>query len=264
MNSDDKCSMKNIKFEYGISERRASNWNDFLVFINSNLQYRHFVWRGQSDSSWLLEPMLDRVLRKIGKTTDESLVAAHLRRFKYATRGRRGPHPPLMNDENEWWALGQHHGLATPLLDWTRSPFVAAYFALLPSQNSSTGERAVFGISQSTIEFVSHEIKSQHKSNGRPSIIEFVEPLSNENARLVNQNGLFSRSPISIDIEKWMTINFPQNDENVRLWKIVIPDKVREVALKSLNRMNLNHLSLFPDLYGASKFVNIDLEITDY
>jgi len=38
--------------------------------------------------------------------------------------------------------------------------------------------------------------------------------------------------------------------------KIVIPGEIRTEILPFLNNMNINYLSLFPDLEGASKYCN--------
>jgi len=256
--------MKTTYSAYGISEKELNDWDEFLSFVTSNLKYRHFIWRGQADSSWLLEPTLDRILRTISKVGDTRTINSHLKRFKYAIRGRRGLNPPTLENDNDWWALGQHQGLYTPLLDWTKSPFVAAFFAFDSQSESSTGRHAIYGISQHTFQELSNRLKKEHKSSSRPPIIDFVEPFSNENARLVNQGGLFTRSPAGVDIESWMKTNFEKDDSHIRMWKLLLPDSEKKKILQSLNRMNINHLSLFPDIYGASKFVNLDLEIVDY
>lgn len=80
----------------------------------------------------------------------------------------------------------------------------------------------------------------------------------------MNQGGLFTRTPDGVDIRRWVRDNFTEDDNEVVLLKIVLPDEDREYILRSLNRMNINHQSLFPDLYGATGFVNMRLEIQNY
>lgn len=256
--------MKNISYENGISVIEVESWHEYLSFINDNLKYNHFVWRGQTDSSWLLEPTIDRMLKRKGKVNSDYILNSHLTNFKYSVRGRRGSSPPILGDDNDWWALGQHNGLVTPLLDWTKSPFVASFFALASSLVPESGYVAVFGISQSSIHEKSKEIENSFKGKGRAPMVEFIEPLSDENSRLVSQSALFSRSPNNVDIESWVNLNFNGHSATIKMWKILIPYSDREKALRSLNRMNINHASLFPDLYGASKFTNFDIEIDNY
>ena len=96
----------------------------------------------------------------------------------------------------------------------------------------------------------------------RPQM-EFIRPFSDENQRLVNQGGLFTRAPDDTDIETWIRKNF-QGKAGYTLMKIFVPNKDRETSLKTLNRMNINHLTLFPDLFGASIFCNLFTEINKY
>jgi hypothetical protein len=84
--------------------------------------------------------------------------------------------------------------------------------------------------------------------------------MSDENPRLVSQGGLFTRAPIGISIEQWVERAFANLSGEVLL-RIEIPNSDRLNCLRALSRMNLNHLSLFPDLSGASRSTNLKLEI---
>jgi hypothetical protein len=159
--------------------------------------------------------------------------------------------------------LGQHHGLHTPLLDWTKSPFAAAYFAFLAQDNGGDSHRAVWALDVDDVEEKSAEIGKTASGNPRPPIIEFVRPMADDNPRLVSQNGLFTRSPDGVDIQSWVQTNLADTGIII-LAKILIPNRDRERCLRNLNRMNINHASLFPDLYGASKYCNLDLKIANY
>jgi hypothetical protein len=103
-------------------------------------------------------------------------------------------------------------------------------------------------------------LESQSFEQGRPPILEFVDPMSDENQRLVSQSGLFTRAPIGTPVEQWVSKAFEGLSMAVLL-RIKIPDRDRLSCLRTVNRMNINHLSLFPDLSGASRSTNMKLEL---
>jgi len=254
----------------GIITFRLDSWSHFFDFLEaevfqpSSSPKHSYIWRGQRHKDWTLSSSIDRQLGTLGllslRADDlDRILADHLESFKYATRGRRGPTPASLL-ENDWWALGQHFGLATPLLDWTRSPFAAAYFAF-ELNSDPTDCRVVYGLDQNAVKLRNEDLlEGESLEKGRPPVIEFIDPMSDENQRLVSQGGLFTRAPVGISIEEWVSKEFRGSPANVLL-KIEIPDRDRLTCLRTLERMNINHLSLFPDLSGASRYTNLKLEL---
>lgn len=245
-----------------------TSWRYFFDFINQRfLDYKFYIFRGQARQAWHLESTLDRLLSQTGQPASRRARQEHLERFVLAARGRRGSNPPRIDDDNEWWALGQHHGLATPLLDWTESPFVALYFAFEDRNDSGSPFRVIYALHYPDVQEKSAAISRRYRrrgARGRPPITEIVRPRSDENPRLVSQRGLFTRGPDGMTIDAWVRGNFPRRTGGAVLIRFRLPNRDRDQCLRFLNRMNINHLSLFPDLYGASRYCNYDILIGGY
>jgi hypothetical protein len=175
-----------------------------------------------------------------------------LNAFKRAIRGRRGLNAPPLT-EDEYWALGQHHGLATPLLDFTRSPFVALFFAFEEEQTLIDGKksvprfRGVYGLSTSAIQ-------SPLTRPAEP--VSLVSPDSDANFRLISQGALFVKMPRATDLETYVRNAFAGGVPCETFSKIKVPNDDRDGCLVALNKMNINHMTLFPDIDGAAKHVN--------
>lgn len=250
----------------GVKEIKFNDWGEFSEYIINSFYNtpNHYVYRGQEDAEWLLEPSFDRFLKEKEEQGDPHLVAQeHLDSFIKAVRGRRGSNPPEIKNDNpdQWWALGRHYGLYTPLLDWTNSPFVATFFAF---EKIDEDPPEYVSISMLRIKEVENRSKIIEGQGKKGQGIKIISPITDENPRMLNQAGLFTQAPYLCDIEKWVRSQY-ENVENAGiLAKFLIPSCEKDHALKVLKNMNIHHLSLFPDLTGASKFCNLKLGLENY
>ena len=238
------ANSKTVCFEDGCLNVRITNVMKFAKFAVANFDRRpQFVFRGQSNGeTWSLQPTFQRLSHGSNWSGDDLRI--HLQVFRHAARGRRGPNPRELQ-EDEWWTLGQHYGLATPFLDWTRSYWVALYFAFCDSQ-AMCSTRAVYAADLSAI---------CDKSASLHNEVQMVDPESQDNPRLTSQSGVLLKLSIARSLEEWVQEHFRGGDRVV-LTKIMIPNEDIEYCLRDPNRMNINHLSLFPDLTGAAAYAN--------
>lgn len=253
-----------INIENGVWTIQLTSWKYFHDYVTQQmLDYSHYVWRGDRLDKRPLLPSFDRKHQGKSQRIIENRLKSHLEQFKLSARGRRGANPSELKSENDWLALGQHNGLSTPLLDWTRSPFVALFFAFERVKRPQTRNRAVYAINPRSCESKTKEIVENHTGHLRADFVEFFSPFQDENSRLVNQSGLFSRCTPGKPLESWVEQYYPGHERGI-LIKILFPDIGRNECLRTLNKMNINYLTLFPDLYGASHHVNTIDDIAKY
>jgi hypothetical protein len=250
--------MDNSPIQDGVAEVRLAHWKEFTQFVEERLLTGPaYVCRGQAHYDWPLVSSLDRLERQYPRRCsprgdDANSVASvplteseHLTAFKRAIAGRRGINPPSLSDD-QYWALGQHHGLATPLLDWTRSPFVAKFFSFEEEADPQPTYRGVYALSTSAID---------HRAAG-PQDAQVISVISDDNGRLVHQGGLFLKMPRHTDLESYIRQRFQGEVERAILIKVRIPNVDRHECLVMLNKMNINRMTLFPDIDGAAQYVN--------
>jgi len=169
---------------------------------------------------------------------------------------------PDKKDLLGWWALMQHHHAPTRLLDWTKSPFVALYFAVADSYSE---DGAVWMFHQEPfMEEESKRFDFEH-SVERSDFVDYFQGagipeqmfplvLHRSSPRMAAQQGVFT-----------VCRNVLSNHGNIiyrslhatrdNFGKCIIPCKQKMRFLRHIETMNITPNSLFPGIDGLGRSV---------
>jgi hypothetical protein len=239
-----------------------SGWQDFKDRVDDFGE--NWAFRGQAHAGWVLNNAIERT----GFIQFYQGIEA-----EFLAEFQRGARNYLSKDETpahliEWLALMQHHGAPTRLLDLTKSPFIAAYFAFEHCHEKDGHSVGIWGINinhlrDKAIEILSAEFGEALQQNknlineqlferifyeNNKALVFPVEPFR-MNRRYSLQQSIFVSTGTS-EQPFMEQLLFLGDDISKAVVKIEIPCSCKKQAMRDLQQMNLHRASLFPDLDG--------------
>ena len=133
--------------KHAVTVRTVEEYLRVVATIQSNYSGHRLVWRGQQNAEWAVQSSLHRHLREKEKVlaTEENLVDFEKRAFRAASRWGISTTPAM-----GFLSRLQHNGAPTRLLDVSRDPNVASWFAVESDgqQESAPGRVVVWALDQ--------------------------------------------------------------------------------------------------------------------
>jgi len=217
------------------------------------------IWyRGQGNFEWELTPEIER--HKFLKTVDEGgnpqpgILRSRELTINKEFKRRAAPMLSRGTDYIDIYLLARHHGLPTRLLDWTRNPLAALFFAVT-DQCDKDGSlivlepKCVLGndkimdpISDMNHDLISSLMKYSFEQDPAYSKIDnYVLSIfpDLQSGRMLNQDSVFTlHMPGAVLIDS----------SNDYVEKYLIPQGVKMDLQIILRRLGISWASLFPDL----------------
>jgi len=220
------------------------SWDGFKNDISLRSK-SSFLFRGQSQPWSLCTSFHRRGRYRMSEFTNKDVKQLH-QRLSAITRHFFDLTVPDQN--GAFFNLLQHHGYPTPLLDWSHSPYVAAFFAFRDRPIGYEGDDVVriYIFNNQGWQERYPQIRNLDPPFPHLSVMEFI---AIDNPRLVPQQAVTTVTNLH-DIEAYILER--ESEIGVRFLEAIdIPANEREVAMRDLRFMGITAGSMFPSIDGV-------------
>jgi hypothetical protein len=245
---------------------QLGSWEEFQEKVASFEDQTRKPWdeiwfRGQANAQWPLHTTLERRSTKVHAVANYFNIIAEIK-SAIETFTNTDFHMPTRTDvetacreyDRFEWVLREsatylahlrHGGFPSPLLDWTHSPYVAAYFAFSGAKHD--GDVAVYAYRERPV-----NIKVGGSDGAQ--IISFG-PLIKTHKRHFRQQSRYTAC-VKFEDGQWhftphdSVFGMKDHQQQDLLWKMAVPAKERQKVLRYFDKFNLNEFTLFDSEEG--------------
>jgi hypothetical protein len=221
-------------------------WTQFKKHVNG-LERKRYIFRGHRSNEWRLRTSFHRTERaSLDRYTLTDVPDLQKALSSIAT------HAFDLDNQTHYAAflnLAQHHDYPTPFLDWTWSPYVAAFFAFRGlSRNNGSRNKSKVRIFVFDCSEWGKLIRAERIFPFQPNL-SIVDALPFNNPRAIPQQSISTMSNVD-DIEEHVK-NVESTRKQSYLQAIDLPANLRDEVMEELALMGITAGSLFPGFDGA-------------
>lgn len=276
-----KSKYSNLHYD----DHAGYSWEKYVEHVNLLFNSEDFwIFRGHSNQEWELSTSIQRsdVRPENRLAFEEQLIDQLKRRIDLYLSNELCPTNII-----EWLSLLQHYGASTRLLDWTKSPFIASFFAFTEClhhdpcvwalnasklvqiiankypdiflnvfEQNIKKQRLLFEGITINVNLEDERLLMEFSKNNLDMVFP-VYPYK-LNQRINNQQGLFiAQGNIENKFEDCIA-NIDPDHKECLIQKIIIHKSEKYKVLRNLHNMNINYATLFPGIEGVTKSININ------
>lgn len=244
-------------------EMDVNNWEEFVTGITDLRRkysiYTPLVFRGLADSQWKLTTTLERAGCSAMRLRDYYLLTHRIRpAIETATNSRWEiadftlamekdfndrdlilDHRFPTQEMYRFMIYLRHHGFPSPLLDWSLSPYVAAFFAFRDKNDAR---------SRSVYAYCEYPEGSKGGAAGEARIYDIGRYIRSHPRHFLQQSDYTICAAFDEKLGLYFHEHGPVFGGHGRqdmLWKFNLPSSERNRVLRVLDDYNLNAFSLF-------------------